>query len=681
MSLAPDLFRTTADIASIRLEANAFARSLDLDTHLGWDELDEHLQSVGLDGEAPDDYVSAKLADFLAPVSDSVEEVQGALRLPTAIATQVAAQVRRTRDTQRLPQRPVSLPASRRTLEHVRDTMLPSDLQFLPGTALEPGADKDYGEIAPETVARLDTFSNERLQTFAALSVVIATSRRPFERRAPQLAHHQRREDLFLSTRENPFDEDAVGRVYDAYYVRRDLFPEDSDYLREATCRGLFIDRAACLSHAAARPDLREALLPALPALPAKGSLYHERVVLASRELRLASVENRKFHSDVLADNFDDVLYACRVRESQTRLMRLNCDKMRKLMLARDADGLFELGDAQAFSYRERVVSPRGRRLDCTQTVRMMSQRASSLKAGASAKDIVFSFTRVDADDKRRHEPWFVPLFAAGVFLRPAAVPVRLRDRRRKLVRDFDMPDRCDKPAGLVMDLGAEAAEIMAIGLEQGLTIIPVDALAHGMLMTYVMVRVMALTMCRIGEALQILHDKAGWFVESVRGRAVAMFKAIPKMWDDHDNYVIDDRTVRLMGRLAAMRKAREGGPLQRTPGSDCLAEHKRQDAVHVFAFRDVDMREKHLNYLFRLLTAGLGQFTSHDIRHAAANRANVELIAIEHIKEMLRQRGDGTAEAEKYCRPTPAQLQEAINRHADVVLGAMDGLTQRMAA
>jgi hypothetical protein len=221
----------------------------------------------------------------------------------------------------------------------------------------------------------------------------------------------------------------------------------------------------------------------------------------------------------------------------------------------------------------------------------------------------------------------------------------------------------------------------MAIGLERGMTIIPVDALSHGMLMIYVLVRVMALTMCRIGEALQILHDKAGWSVDAIDGRAVAMFKAIPKMWDDHDNYVIDDRTVRLMGKLAATRKAREGGPMQRTPGSDCLADHKRRFAVHVFAFRGNDLREKHLNYLFRLLTVGLGRFTSHDIRHASANRANVELIAIGHIKDMLRQRGEGTAEAEKYCRPTAAQRQAAVDRHANIVLGATEGLTQRMAA
>ncbi len=683
MTLAPDLFRSGSDIATIRSAASAFEQSLALDTHADWAAMEARRLDDGMTGEPLSDAAFEKLAEFLERIGDSVEEITGTIEMPKPVAEATSARLIQMRRSVRKSVRPLSLQSGARTIEHLRASVLPIDLRYLPQTALDPAAEtlEGYGEIEPNAVARIATFRDPRLATFAAISVIIAASYDPSHRAAPQLCHHERREDLFRETGEDPFDRDAVGRVYDAYFVDKTLFPKDSDYLRGHVCRGLFYERQRALDYSSSKPGLTPAITKALPAVPAEGSRYYQTVVRASRELRLASVEKRKDHADALSDNFDDILFACRARETQTRRLKLNCDEVRALMLERLADGTHLLGAEQAFSYHERVVTPRGRRLGCLQRVHMVAHRASSIMPGGSPDDIQFEFLRVEALGIRRHDPWFVRIYATGLLLRAPSVPRAQREARRALFLALKMPERGDRPTGLLVEEGLTGGAILAAALALGLTLIPVDALAHAMLMTYVMVRVMALTMCRVGEALQLTYDPCQWKVDTVDNRKVQMFLAIPKAWEDADAYVIDDRTVRLMGVLASMRKAREGGALTKTPGSRDLDPRKHTDTVHVFAFRTRDMREKELNYMFRVMTAGLGHFTSHDIRHAAANRANEELIAMEHVKEMLRQRGDGIEQAKKYARPTQKQLAESRARYEATVLAAVDGLTQEMAA
>ena len=613
-----------------------------------------------------DDANIAALAEFTEPVGDHLHEIRGTIDLANdAEGRAVHARIRALRSGVKVARRSTGIGKSKR-VSSMRAVMatIPMNAGALTDTEADPEHGGECIPIEGQHWARVGDIKLDRLRAEAVVTVLVFRSYYPFRPITYPLADIERHEDLFLETGEDPGDVEAVKRVYRQYLIDKTLFPQDTDTKRLNTYFSMHARQAMIRAYAASKPGLRDALLGLLPPLPERTSVIHRSAMERFKSVQAGYLDNRWARADPLSDDFDDILSAMRVRERQASHMRLQCERMRRIMTRRDPDGSHVGPDELEFAYRERVVTPDGRRLAQHQRIHMIARRASSVIAGRDPGEIIFQFLDVEADDGVRFKPWFVPLFEAGALIHPSRLPVSMRDARRKLVIELELPDIHDKPAGMAGADGHAGADLLEAGLAQGMTIIPIEPFAHAMLMAYILVRVIAITMCRIGEAIQMTYEPARWVTLNVAGRAVSAFVAIPKGWDEEDELPLDDRTVKALCRLAKLTLAREGGAeIAPSISSHELAGFKRRVAPHVFAFRGKAISEDQLNYMFRLLCAGLGDFTSHCVRHASANAANEEKIEMTHIKAMLRQRGKGDKSARRYARPTDAQVAASRDR------------------
>lgn len=646
---------------------DAWEPTLSLDTNVSFALWGARRVAEGIEEEPASAWFVDRLGDFLSPVGIRHDEVQGATDLPAAAAHRLFRQVAEAQDRVRAKPRNFTLRQPNVTLDDVRRANLPPELQHLRETPLDRDHGDEYPGMDGRVCARLLGMHTARMQVLATVVLAIHRSFHPFARLDRLLKSLEGLEELFEESGENFDDADAVARVLDAYYVHRTLRRRDTDKMREDVVGMLLSSRSLLLSYMSLRPEHRDAISAILPVVPSKDCEFERRHRLISREIAKASSENRKRFSDPLADRLDPILSACRVRRDQVRRMELRCREIESRMLARDASTDAHVhGDSLDFFYRDRVVTPAGRRLMATQRVHFRAHRESALSARGDPDTIVFEYLRVEGDGPRRHDPWFVELFASGALLKPTRLPVRRRDRRRATIVRLDLPDLHDKPAGLAGIDGRREAELFGRMLaERDMVLIPVRAMSHAMTLAYLMVRIMAYSFCRIGEALQITYhvaDKEHWVTIHVDGKAYQAFLAIPKLWDETDEFLINDTTARLIATLALMTKGREPeGRLQPSRGAHSLADHKKDgEKLYVFSFRGRPITGSDMNYLFRILTAGFGKLRSHDIRHAAANCADEEKMGMETIKLLLRHRGDGEQQARKYARKTKAQLDRA---------------------
>lgn len=669
ISASAALDASTSPLAMRAAAFDAWERSLPLDGNVSFALWGARRVADGLEDEPACPWFVERLGTFLDPVGIRKDEVEGATDLPMASAGRLFRQVADAQDRVRKKPRNFTLRQPDASLDDVREGM-PLDLRFLRETPLDLVNGDEYPGMTGRVCARLLGMHTTRMQVFAAVVVAIHRSFHPFARLEALLKSLERLEDLFEAAGEDFDDPDAASRVLDAYFIDKTLFPQDSDHTREAVVNTLFSSRSLLLAYASLRPEHREAILDVLPPVPSKDCEYERLHRGISRELARTASENRKRFSDPLADRLDPILSACRVRRNQVRRMEIRCREIEAKMLARDpATGGWVHGSELKFCYRDRVVTPGGRRLVCTQRIHMRAHRETSLPGGRDDAAIAFSYIGAEADGVRRHDPWFVDLFATGALLKPTRVPVARRDLRRATIIRHDLPDLHDKPAGLAGVDGRHEATVVGRALaERGIVLIPIRAMSHAMTLAYLMVRIMAYSLCRIGEALQATYhvaDKEHWVTIVVDGKAYQAFLAIPKGWDDHDEFLVNDVTARLIATLARMTKAREkDGSLAPSPGSHDLADNKKDgEKLYVFSFRGRPLTCSDMNYLFRILTAGFGKLRSHDIRHAAANCADEEQMGMTNIKLMLRQRGDGDSQARKYARKTKVQVERAKAR------------------
>jgi integrase len=606
-----------------------------------------------------------KLGNFLGPIGICDDEVEGATDLPRLVAERLFRQVADAQDKVRKKPRNFTLKAPDVTIDDVREK-LPAALKYLRETSL----DKDHGHeypLGPRFHDRLVKMRTSKMQVLATVVLSIQRSFYPFAKLDFLLSAQERQEDLFMETGEDPDDPSAIARVLDAYCVDRTLFPKDTDALRVQVADLLFASRSILRSYASLRPEHRSAILELIPVLPSPDCEFERQHRGISRRMALENTENRKLFSDPLADQFDPILSACRTRRNQIRRMELRCRVIERKMLENDElTGKYIRGDEMAFHYRDRVITPTGRRLTSHQRIYLKAHRQSALIRGHSAASIVFEFIRVEGEGGRRHDPWFVELFASGALLKPTRIPVSMRDRRHEVIARHTLPDRHDKPDGLAgTDRQREADLFGKMLSERGMVLIPVWAMSHAMTLAYLMVRVMAYSFCRIGEALQMTYhveDPEHWTTLKLDGKTYQAFLAIPKGWDDYDEFLVDDTTAKLIAVLAMMTKSREkAGKLMPAEGSRELSELKKDGKkLYVFAFRGRPISTSDMNYMFRILTAGFGKLRSHDIRHAASNCADKEKLGMKMIKLLLRHRGEGHRVARRYARKTKPQLDAA---------------------
>ena len=642
-------------------------RTLPLDTNISFALWGARRMVEGLEDAPASGWFVDRLGDFLSPIGIRHDEVQGATDLPAKVAHRLFRKVADAQEKVRAKPRNFTLRQPKATIDDVRQGNLPPELHHLRETPLDRDNGDEYPGMDGRVCARLLGMHTTRMQVLATVVVAVHRSFHPFAKLGRVLKALEGLEDLFAEAAEDFDDPDAAARVLDAYYVHRTLRPSDADQMRADVVAMLLSSRSLLLAYAAIRTEHREAILAILPVVPSKDCEFERRHRLISKETARASAENRKRFSDPLADRLDPILSACRVRRAQVRRMELRCREIEARMLARDTDaGEHVHGPSLDFCYGERIVTPGGRVLAGTQRIHMRAHRESALSANGAADTIVFEFLRVEGDGSRRHDPWFVEMFASGALLRPTRLPVDRRDRRRETIVRLDLPDLHDKPAGLAGVDGHREAELFGRVLaERDMTLIPVRAMSHAMTLAYLMVRIMAYSFCRIGEALQVTYhvaDKEHWITIVVDGKAYQAFLAIPKGWDETDEFLVNDATARLIAILARMTRGREGGgALKACRGSHDLGDHKKDgEKLYVFAFRGRPITTSDMNYLFRILTAGLGKLRSHDIRHAAANCADEEKMGMKMIKLLLRHRGEGDQQARKYAKKTKAQIDRA---------------------
>lgn len=647
---------------------SSWEQTLSLDSNPSFFAWGGRVLEAGLAGEPASAFLVERLGDFLAPVGICSGEVEGATGLPPKLAHRLFRQIADSRDKVRKQPRNFTLKAPEVTVADVRDGILPPDLRHLRETPLDPVNGDEY-VLDPKVCARLLGMRNPRLAVLATVAISIQRSFYPFARPDRLLRSYERLEDLVEEAGEDVDDPDGVARIFDAYLVHRTLYPKDSDALRELVTDVLFASRGNMLAYASLRPEHRTAILATLPTLPSKDCSFERENRGISKRLARTYQDNRKRFSDPLTDRLDPVLSACRLRRNQVRSMELKCRVIERKMLERDDTGTFLNGDEMDFSYRERVITPSGRRLITYQRVYMRAHRQSALVIGHSSESIVFEYLRVEGDGARRHDPWFVELFASGALSKATRLPPDQRDRRREVIIRHSLPDFHDKPAALVAADGKREAALLGTMLsERGMVLIPVWALSHAMTLAYLMLRVMAYSFCRIGEALQMtyhVNDPDHWSSIVLDGKAYQAFLAVPKGWEETDEFLIDDTSARLIADLALLTKEREpSGALLPCEAAYHLTDNKRDgEKLYVFAFRGRPMTASDMNYMFRILTVGFGKLRSHDIRHAAANCADKEKMGMKMVKLLLRHRGQNDSTSRHYAKKTKAQIDRAKAR------------------
>jgi len=550
--------------------------------------------------------------------------------------------------------------------------LLPVALRDLRRTMLGEEDGDEYGRFQAWMGARLGMFTLPPVAAFATAGLAIHAMYYPMGDLQKTMRSFERYEDLFLATGEDPMDPDAVARVMRAYATDRTLFTEDGASAVIDVVTRLSSTRHELTAYVADKDDLRREMDALLLPLPAGDAEFRKEFRPFTRQMQAAGAKSRKdLGATRVTDDFDLTLAMSRVRAAQARRMDRHCRRAAARLLAASpppsGGELFPWQDELGFSYLERVVRPDGRRMPGMQRIYMRAIRESSLDPSRPRVAAVFEFVCVEPQGIACHEPWFVALYRCGTLLSPYLLDVAARERRRAVMVAGELPSLVSRPPMLALNHGM--ADLYAGALRAGRVLVPISSFAAAMTFAHALMRVMATTLCRVGEAMQMVYDPAGWIEVVVEGRGWPAFLAIPKGWDETSAFVLNDRTMRFLGILGAVVRIDDPYATRRAVEPALTIAKKAGAARFVFAWGGRALMADELNFMMQYLTAGFGMIRSHDLRHGGANRlfrlcGDMRLVAL-----AMRVRGEGVGVAPRYAAQTEKQRAAAVSNFiADAV-------------
>ncbi len=667
--LTPPKPRSRVDQAASAAAFDADEQRHELESYASFEEWSAERVSAGLIDEDPSDWFILKADAFLEGVGMDMKEFPAL----TAMSDKMVA--RCLRRNAALAEHRYAVPrptGGRLTSRSEIAGRLPEVLRAMPETLLNADHGDEYGELDGRHGTRLDMLQ-PGLRAVGIAAYAIQGSFSPTTRASVILCKLERLDDVFLATGEDPSDPEGVDRALKRY-LAEDVFPEDGSTARYEVLRTWFMLPGLLEAYGSGKPDLEAGLAAILPAMPPPNSTLRKDFRLFRTDTAAQCEQNRKDDgAEWLCDNLDDVHAACRIRAHEAVKMSRHSRLAETILLARDAHGTFvHADDSLPFSYRGRALRSDGRRTDRLHRIQMIAHRRGSLFPGRPMDEVVFEFVRVEvdgddvdqADWSLRHEQWFVELYRRGTLLSATHLPVELKEARRAAILRLQLPPVSERPSSIVGFRGLKDNRDAAAALVRGIVLIPVHSFALGMAFAHLLVRMMTMSLCRVGEALQLAYPPDGWKTDEVNGKRYDLYKATPKGWDRPDHYLIGERTlgfVAAVGRLVKL--AEPGGRLLTTEPTRALRD-KVGAAKFVFALHGHHFDSDEMNFAFRYLTAGFGRLRSHDIRHGAANRASREQIEELTIARMMRMKGEGLGSVRRYIKKTAKQRNEGSARH-----------------
>lgn len=494
----------------------------------------------------------------------------------------------------------------------------------------------DSGLILPAAIIRrLLALRSEPVRLVATVWVLIHRAQRPFSDPHRIVVFAETVDDLFEGA--DVLDAEVVAKRLWAYMGERSVSVCDAPWAVLGV--GLFWrgHRTVLEAYAANNAGVADAVLALLLPPP------EERLIQLVREMRCKAdageKERRRKHVKPLARSLPERLAAMRNRARQARRMQRECERAtaKRIELAeRRPDGL---PAPFGFSYVEDVIGTDGLRRAGRQTICMVAWPDETAIAeveaackspnagdwyGGERRDR-YQFVGVEAEDPTVEavEPWFVEFFRYGALCSGARLPADVRERRRRLIIDRGLPNQAYRPGGLCVTGCRREGHVMLMSLVHlGWVVIPIAALAHGMVMGCVLAGVIAKSLARVGEVMQMRKEDEGWRFKQVRGRWRVGFWAIPKNKTARRAFRVDDRVLRELRWLRLVTESRDGLDDIPVVAPEASLVRKCVPGRFVFSFRGRALPSYSLHFLLRVLCAGLGRCLPHDLRHAGARFA-----------------------------------------------------------
>lgn len=521
-----------------------------------------------------------------------------------------------------------------------------------------------------------------------------------------------------------PTDLKAIGDVLTAFAIDGTLVRETGDFPR--TLAGYAwetIRRDVEAVAEAAAAEVRPRLLRWVPPPHPANLSYHGALAEAEGLSRKAGRRKRKRASDPVADMLPVLHEQLAKRAEQSAGL---ADEGHKAALALAANPGLAFKD---FEFTSPVLLMDGTILDTLQTVMMRcwrrpallrllvldgegnamqrrkpgAPRAGERREGPSIRDVKESVrTRLaaleehgddggDDDDEfyfeyvgtmaadpdtslQTCEPWFITLLRDGAIVRPAMLPVAMRERRRDLIIQHGLPGYVGSTAGL-LGFGRPGSLVFRASAEHAVprVIVPLAQFDHAMRIAHLVFCAQAESSCRVGEALQMRPIAGdGWEPMPGTGESIWQFLAVPKQWgDSHDplqvkdpyrRYPVDDDTITRAEELeqVLIRRCHPGGEVPPVRPS-ASAAWKLADAPYIVSFGEQAIGADMVNLFYRYLTAGIAAFTSHHVRHASARARRKSKATIGQVALAL---GNSRKLAGWYSRITEAEAANAYARN-----------------
>ncbi|UAJ10644.1 hypothetical protein [Polymorphobacter megasporae] len=646
-------------------EFEAWERLLPFDSYDSFAQWEDRRLADDLADKEESDFFIEQVRTFLAPSHLDLLEINGILpRLSIKKRTSIHKRATAMSGTRKRMPRVKPDGGGAYDAERARK-LLPSTIASLPGTVICAVVGEDVGRFDARIGARLELFTLPAIGVFANIALAVHATLYYSSNLAHVISDFERYEDLFLATGEDPRDPIAVSRVLKAYAIDRSLFPEDGRAVVRSVIQRVFSSTAQVADFFAGNAQLSQAIADFSLTMPSDAEEFGSAFRALLKQARKDTYVIRKASSDPLSDDFDARLAAVRIRCGQATRMARMCRRAKALILARplaerDVSGSFPRDAPLGFSYVERVVRPDGRRIAATQRIYMRAYRLSHFDASKSDDEIVFEYVLTEANGVSRHAPWFVEMFAEGLLLNPGRLATAVREQRRKFIIENAFPRCVNKPAfvsfcGTTKNIATDAL------VEHGIVLIPIEGFALAVAFAHLVMRVMAMTLCRIGETQQMIYDRQGWTTIRHADRDYAAFFAIPKGWTERSAYALDDRTMKFLRMFARYtRMSTPGGQLLESEPCQAL-ELKTTRSRFVFANDGIQPPADGVNFLLACLLCGFGIQRSHDIRHAASNRMRVEDHPVRVIAYVMRHKGEKCDLADAYSRLTEMQCERGV--------------------
>ena len=283
--------------------------------------------------------------------------------------------------------------------------------------------------------------------------------------------------------------------------------------------------------------------------------------------------------------------------------------------------------------------------------------------------------------------PWFVEMFAAGLFNPTRILPLEVRQKRYELIRDMRLPAHPTQMLDLLSYHRSDASVARTL-LCEGVVAIPVEQFAIAMQLAHTAFSLAIVTAARVGEISQIRIDGANFGYDDDHG--LAFWTAQPKQQSDAMDpkplvrkYYLDDRTLAAVVSLKQTMTDLLGPDQATCPVRPSQNMNKLGDYPSLFRSREAMLDPGVIKAFLQYLTAGIASFGIHDVRAAVAKHRYDRGDSMDEIRNLLGH--DGISATRGYARPTNQMIARKREERAKLSraarrLARLDEIRRRMA-